>query len=135
MSKRKLVGLALLLGAIGLFTSPCAWLAWWWIGDDIKAQFDGIPFESTAWKEDEGGSDRTVRQRMLEDLLGRHALVGKTRAEIDELLGVPVEKDLLATDDYIYYLGPARSSLRIASEWLLLRFENDRVVEARLQFD
>jgi hypothetical protein len=69
----------------------------------------------------------TPREGMLGDLV-TNTLPGKTAAEIEDVLGPSVETDYFASSDqdFIYYMGPERSScIQIDSEWLLIRVGKD----------
>jgi len=76
-----------------------------------------------------------IRLRMIDDLLGRHQLVGKSKAEIDELFGVPPEGSFFEGYDYVYWLGPERGFIRIDSEWLAIKFEDGQVIKADIVRD
>jgi hypothetical protein len=93
-----------------------------------------IPFDSDAWKrsliEDPTG---TIRQRMVDDLLARHQLRGKTREEIIKLLGETQHHMYFANYKWPYYLGPARGAFSVGLEWLGLQFDDDgRVADVRV---
>jgi outer membrane protein assembly factor BamE (lipoprotein component of BamABCDE complex) len=82
----------------------------------------GRPFDPVAWRA--RGDGDGVRVQMIDDLLRRHQLKGRTRAEIIELLGEPTETDKFNTWDMVYWLGPERTGgsvwLSMDSEWLVL---------------
>jgi len=104
---------------------------WFW-----STHSDRAPFDSVAWKVGEQlAGDRGVRLRMLDDLLRRHKLAGLSRAEVDDLLGPPTETGYFKEYDRVYWLDPERGFLSIDSEWLALKFEQDRVVAARIVRD
>jgi hypothetical protein len=54
-----------------------------------------VPFDSTAWKAAEDGSER---YDMSWDLIHRRLLHGKTPPEVEELLGRPMTTDILRVD-------------------------------------
>ncbi len=65
-------------------------------------------FDSGAWKSGVGG----VRGRMANDLIGRKVLLGKTRAEVQQLLGAPDQEGPGSLGYFVYFgadhaLGPA----------------------------
>jgi outer membrane protein assembly factor BamE (lipoprotein component of BamABCDE complex) len=66
--------------------------------------------------------DITPRQKMLGDVVD-NVLPGKTRAEIEAILGSPEETSCFANTgrDLIYSTGPERDTpFSIDSEWLLI---------------
>jgi hypothetical protein len=119
---------ALGLGLCGLVTRP-------FFGDAVEEYFSRVPFDSAAWKAAEPDVANPVRLRMVDDLLRRHRLVGKGKAEIDELLGRPTQTGHFADYDYVYWLGPERGFISIDSEWLVLKLEHGKVVQARVVRD
>ena len=94
----------------------------------------GTRFDSAKWRAQKGYDP--IRIEMVDDLLRRHRLVGKSRAEINDLLGIPPETAYFASYDYVYWLGPERGFISIDSEWLCLKFSDDDVVtDARVTRD
>jgi hypothetical protein len=100
----------------------------------LSHQKTGVRFDSATWKGAEGIRD-PVRLMMVDDLLSRYKIVGMSRNEIDQLLGVPTPTMYFKDYDYVYWLGPERSYISVDSEWLGIRFENNIAVEARLLKD
>ncbi|MED2038998.1 hypothetical protein FC699_13815 [Bacillus wiedmannii] len=77
------------------------------------------------------------RVHMVDDLLQKYKLIGKSNEEITKLLGAPTGtsngKDGVITS---YYLGTERGFIPIDSEQLVLQFDRDgRVVEYKVQRD
>jgi hypothetical protein len=73
---------------------------------------------------------------MVDDLLRKHPLIGKSRVEVEKLIGIPPPTEYFRSYDLVYWLGPERSFFGIDSEWLGVRFDsNQRVVEATLLRD
>jgi hypothetical protein len=75
---------------------------------------------------------------MVDDLLSKHQLVGRTRSEIDNLLGVPPPNrnyfegtDYYKHYDYVYWIGE-QEGLFGSYEWLVIKFKNNIVNDARL---
>ncbi|KFN01316.1 hypothetical protein DJ93_531 [Bacillus clarus] len=79
----------------------------------------------------------TDRVYMVDDLLKKHKLVGKSKEEIIQLLGYPTEtRNFEKVTHTLYYLGNERGFIPIDSEWLAFQFDNeDRVVDYKLQKD
>lgn len=97
--------------------------------------FPGRAFDPVAWQ-DEVQVRQGVRPEMADRLLARGTLVGKTRAEVVELLGEPTPTGHFADWDLVYWLGPERGIFAIDSEWLVLRLGADgRVADNRLVRD
>ena len=57
----------------------------------------GTRFDSAKWRAQKGYDP--IRIEMVDDLLRRHRLVGKSRAEINDLLGIPPETAYFASYD------------------------------------
>ncbi|KAA0763690.1 hypothetical protein [Bacillus sp. SH5-2] len=77
------------------------------------------------------------RVHMVDDLLQKYKLIGKSNEEIIKLLGAPTETrngEVGATTSY--YLGNERGFISIDSERLVLQFDNDgNVIEYKVQRD
>lgn len=95
--------------------------------------FSGTRFDSAKWHAQSGYDP--IRLEMVDDLMRRHRLVGMSRENLDELLGVPPDTAYSASFDYVYWLGPERGFISIDSEWLCLKFSDDVVVDARITRD
>jgi hypothetical protein len=94
----------------------------------------GQAFDPVAWR-DYALVWQGVRQGMADRLINRGTLRGKTRAEVVELLGEPLETGSPRWD-MKYWLGPERSYFSVDSEWLVLRLDRaGRVVEYRIVRD
>ncbi|MBD1864951.1 MULTISPECIES: hypothetical protein [Trichocoleus] len=73
---------------------------------------------------------------MVDDLLKRHTLAGKSRSEVIALLGQPGTTDYFQDYDLVYWLGPERGLMSIDSEWLIIRLDaQGRVSEHQLVTD
>ena len=85
-------------------------------------------FESAAWKQaSRNGLDKT-RCNMLESLLSEHELIGMTKAEVAGLLGEQDDSGYFRAWDLRYYMGQEHGFFAIDSEWLVIKFENGKVV-------
>lgn len=69
------------------------------------------------------------RIKMINDLLLKFPLKGKTRAEVISLLGKPEAKSYFKNYDLVYWLGPERGFISIDSEWLLIKINKQDVVD------
>lgn len=77
-----------------------------------------------------------ARQGMVDGFLQNHNPVGLTREEVVELLGEPPETTYFSDYDLVYWVGIERGFIRIDSEWLVIRIDdNEKVTEARLVSD
>lgn len=113
----------------------------------IREHASRVPFDSEAWKSyrQQYGVSRTnywayalpVRLRMIDDLMEKHDLSGKARAEVEVLLGPKEQTPYFNDWDLVYWLGPGRYSNAIGdSEWLVLRFDaQGKVREYRVVHD
>lgn len=94
------------------------------IPSPLPSGSDMLNLDSSIWI-DPGSSrfverDITPRQKMLASAVV--ALPGKTRTEIETLLGPSLDTQYFTSTgrDMIYVLGPERSFLGLDSEWLLI---------------
>ena len=123
------VGLGFLLSYVGL-------LAYMFGGPVVKDYANRIPFDASKWQNEELVNSRNpVRIRMVDDLLNKHNLVGMTKENLITLLGVPPKTGYFRNYDFVYWLGPERGFISIDSEWLVVKFDNDKVSEASLVRD
>lgn len=82
-------------------------------------------------------NDAEKRVHMVDDLLQKYKLIGKSNEEITKLLGAPTEtRNLDVAVITSYYLGDERGFIPIDSERLVLQFDRDgRVVKCKVQRD
>lgn len=94
----------------------------------------GKRFDQAAWE----NADLTGRERadMLQDLLRRYPLEGRTRTEVISLLGNPTQTDKWEGADMIYVLGNDGSYMPIDNAWLLVDLDDrERVISVRQVVD
>ena len=109
---------------------------WVLFGWQVTEWLNRRPFDAGAWQAAKEKWQDPVRQRMVDDLLRRHRLVGMTRERVVELLGESDTTDYFRDWDLVYWLGMERSWISIDSEWLVLRLNaQSAVTEARLVTD
>lgn len=74
---------------------------------------------------------------MVDSLLARNLLEGKTCNEARDILGLPPKTDYVSTYDLVYWLGPERGCVGIDSKWLVLKCSSPSgiVTEAKLVRD
>ncbi|ENQ3113377.1 hypothetical protein ACQGS5_06595 [Bacillus sp. GKis3/1] len=77
------------------------------------------------------------RGHMVDDLLQKYKLTGKSNEEITKLLGAPTEtRNEEGGVSTVYYLGNERGFISIDSEQLVLQFDRDgKVVEYKVHND
>jgi outer membrane protein assembly factor BamE (lipoprotein component of BamABCDE complex) len=93
-------------------------------------------FSSNRWKNSLlVESSDPQRLYMVDDLMSRFQLEGKTQQEITDLIGKPQPTSYFHEYEYVYWLGPERGFISIDSEWLCLKFKNGVVSEARILRD
>ncbi len=82
-------------------------------------------------------SQDAPRLRMADGLIESGVLMGKTRAQIDAMLGPQTDTPYFRPRyDFVYWLGAERGYMSIDSEWLVLRIgATGGVAEARIVRD
>lgn len=74
--------------------------------------------------------EKEKRVWMVDDLINNYNLKGMNKKDIIELLGEPAEISYFKKpDNIVYYLGPERGLISIDSEWLVIWFNQNDVVE------
>jgi hypothetical protein len=122
------VGLGFLLSYVGI-------LAYMFGGPVVKDYANRISFDATKWQNEELVHSRNpVRIRMVDDLLKKHSLVGMTKENLIVLLGAPPKTGYFSNYDFVYWLGLGRGFGSL-DEWLVIKFRNDKVIEARIVRD
>lgn len=128
-----------LIGAV-LLASPLFRYVIWFEYFRIREHLSRVPFEAEPWREyrrEFGPIVMTnywayalpIRLRMVDDLITRQILDGKSRSEVVALLGENVETAYFQEWDLVYFLGPGRYGNAIGdSEWLVIRFRSDGTV-------
>lgn len=96
-----------------------------------------LRFEPGLWKSAPRlDSPESVRLRMVDSLLSSSLLSGRTRSEVESLIGPPDTTTYFREFDMVYQLGPERSFFSIDSEWLVIRLDaSGRVSTAQLVTD
>lgn len=106
-------------------------LAWAFVVPSSDDYQHRLVFDAKAWREKsaDASDDWPTRLRMVDSLMDRRVLDGRTQLQVVELLG-PTDDTLKWRDwDLVYHLGPERKSLfRIDSEWLVIRLDARRTV-------
>lgn len=73
---------------------------------------------------------------MVNDLFRKHSLAGLSKDQVVELLGPDTENAYFKEiDNMVYYLGPERGLISIDSEWLVIEFDNNTVVDYHIKRD
>lgn len=73
--------------------------------------------------QDEARVAQGVRLEMADRLVAEGELLGRSRAEVVNLLGEPPPTAYFSDWDLVYWLGPERGFFGIDSEWLVLRLD------------
>ena len=98
-----------------------------------------IPFDSSVWKarSRDAGMSWPTRLRMVNDLLERQKLTGRTKESLVELLGQPDSIEELRNRyhgpdaqrwNMAYHLGPERGFMSIDDEWLVFQLDRSSTV-------
>jgi hypothetical protein len=82
----------------------------------------GRAFDRMIWQ-DEARVAQGVRLEMADRLVAEGELLGRSRAEVVNLLGEPPPTAYFSDWDLVYWLGPERGFFGIDSEWLVLRLD------------
>ena len=104
----------------------------------VEGHFQQAHFDSKGWQNNvlDGNPNWPTRLRMVDDLLKRHLLDGRSRKEVESLLGPGSHTEYFPNWDLAYRLGPERGFIRIDSEWLVIRLDSAaRVKEYSLKTD
>ena len=122
---------------VGLALVYVSFIGYILLGTPISDYAHRIQFDSASWKNEQllNNSENPIRIRMVDDLLKKYELVGMSRNQVSELLGIPEPTRYFSEYDYVYWLGPERSFISIDSEWLGVKFKNDTVVEVEILRD
>lgn len=103
-----------------------------------RAQAAPTPFDRTVWLQGENAksSSETPRLSMADGLVNTRDLIGKTRSEVEAMLGTPTQTNKFRNYDLVYWLGAERGYMSIDSEWLVVRFDkNNKASEAKIVRD
>jgi hypothetical protein len=121
---------------LGFLLSYISFLAYLFGGPVVNDYANRMPFDALKWQNEElVNSTNPIRTRMVDDLLKKYNLVGMPKVKLNDLLGTPSKTSYFSDYDYVYWLGPERGFISIDSEWLAIKFEDDRVIEARIVRD
>lgn len=117
---------------------PGGWIYTW------REHRNRVSFDSETWKRFPRSTNEwphaevlPIRIRMVDDLLAQHDFSGKSRQEVELLLGPKTRTDYFSDWDLVYYLGPGRYGNAVGdSEWLVFRFDTaGRVQDCRVVHD
>lgn len=76
------------------------------------------------------------RVNMVDDLFEKHNLVGFSKEKIIELLGYETEAAYFKeVDNFVYYMGDERALISIDSEWLVIAFDDNIVIDVGITRD
>ncbi|MGV3530341.1 MAG: hypothetical protein ACO1OO_15675 [Flavisolibacter sp.] len=91
----------------------------------LKGRIPHEKFNSNLWKTANLNLEKnwSLRWDMMNDLRNKHKLVGMSKKEIVNLLGMP---DGQINNEFIYYLGYSKTGINTGSFWI--NFNEDEVV-------
>ena len=96
--------------------------------------FGGTRFERARWLE--ANSATRTRADMVDDLVSRYRLRGRSYVQVVNLLGPPTRTDRWPDWELTYALGPRRAWLAGNREWLLLDVDRaGRVIDYQVTHD
>ena len=111
---------------------------------DARNEVPQVPFDAAAWRVGDAWQvikqtkdSRTVRSKMIEDLLHRYQFKGWSREQVTDLLGQGDDRgDAFHRWDLVYVLGLARGFFALDYEALGFKFDDqERVKEYRVDID
>lgn len=89
-------------------------------------------FTPERWSE----STPSKRGKMVDNLLKRYDLVGKTREEIISLLGEDKEIDMFKEhNNLVYFLGNEKAFIFIDMKCLVITFENNKSINIEFKYN
>lgn len=98
------------------------YVLWLVNASDLYHWWKQTSFDATTWKAAKGASFTDYRREaMVDDLIGRKLVVGRSKSEVLELLGRADQFDLDADRDLLYWVGSRGMSL----EWLAVDIDAD----------
>lgn len=103
-----------------------------------RAQTASTPFDRAIWLQGENAkmSPDAPRLSMADGLVSSRALLGKSRSEVEAMLGTPTQTNKFRDYDSVYWLGAERGYMSIDSEWLVIRFDKtNKASEAKIVRD
>jgi hypothetical protein len=123
--------------AVGAASVPVLMIGSLVLGPDIADYWHRRAFEPAEWRRNARRDTMwPTRLTMVDDLLTRHSLRGMSRDSVERLLGPRDSTAYFRDWDLVYWLGPERGSIRIDSEWLVLKLDADgRVSDCRIVRD
>lgn len=94
------------------------------------------PFDRATWIASATlSSEPSPRLRMADGLVAQRTLIGKTRTEVESMLGPVTATQKFRDYAMVYWLGNERGFISVDSEWLALTLEGDRVTQVRIVRD
>ena len=124
--KKRLLGIVACVVAIPLAIYVGA-VAYFWLVPSAEDYAHRLEFDAAQWRDQAHDREDPMwptRLRMVDDLIADKRLDGRTRAEVEALLGRGDETSKWREWDLVYHLGPERRGMfRIDSEWLVIRFD------------
>ena len=87
-----------------------------------------MEFDSRTWKHHNTSKQEPQRIRMIDSLLEHKDLIGMHYSDIIDLLGQPEDTAYFKNWDMVYWLGPERGYISIDSEWLVLRYDQNKTI-------
>jgi hypothetical protein len=122
---------------LGLALVYASFIGYFLLGPSVSDYANRTEFDPISWRDKDliNNWENPVRLRMVDNLLKTYKLVGMSKNQIDELLGVPQPPGYFSDHDYVYWLGPERGLISIDSEWLGIKFQDNVAIEARILRD
>jgi len=107
-----------------LFIGTIICIAYFFFGHILKDYLQRTEFNSEIWKDTKTAHNPPYpRLRMVDDLLRRNELIGMNREEVVALLGERDNVGYFPEYEFVYFLGPQRSFIRLDSEWLVMNLD------------
>ena len=115
---------------VGLGFSLAAWSIHW------SLYQMPLTFTEARWNRTDWHDPRHRRHRIADRYVETGELAGRTREDVENILGPPPETAYFSDWDMVYQLGSERGLISIDSEWLVFKIdEANTVIDYRIVRD
>ncbi|MEM9004028.1 MAG: hypothetical protein AAGE59_10945 [Cyanobacteria bacterium P01_F01_bin.86] len=116
--------------SVGWVFAPYAYIFAAITWDAIAESKNETAFSSEVWQDDARiHAEPFPRINMIDHLLQQYEFVGWQESEVLKLLGEPTDTEYFQSYDLVYWLGPERGFISIDSEWLVIKLDDNKIVQ------